>query len=339
MANWILRKGSKQRGFRYVRENGAAVPAAVRARIEALRIPPAWTQVHIAQSAQAAVQAWGFDAKGRKQYRYHARSVQRGETRKHYRVRQLGKDLPVIRKRISADFRRHDWSRDRVAAGVVRLISEKFFRVGSERYAKENGTFGIATMRKKHATVWGKDVLFTYSGKRSIEQRQTVFEPSLARFIGGLLETPGPRLFRYEDGDGRWQDLTARDINEYLRETVGVTYSAKDFRTWGGTLRAATILADIGPAPTPSHAKKNAAMAIRMVAWELGNTPAICRKAYVHPIVIAQYLDEGETIRVPRGWHREPDGDAHAVEERALLRFLDEHFPERRRRRRAPDDE
>jgi DNA topoisomerase-1 len=339
MANWILRKGSKERGFRYVRENGAVVPAAVRARIEALRIPPAWTQVHIAKSAQAAVQAWGFDAKGRKQYRYHARSVQRGETRKHYRVRELGQDLPSIRKRIGTDFRRRDWSRDRVAAGVVRLISEKFFRVGSERYAKENGTFGIATMRKKHATVWGTNIIFTYSGKRSIEQRQTVFEPALARFIGGLLETPGPRLFRYQDGNGRWQDLTARDINEYLRETVGVAYTAKDFRTWGGTLRAATILADLGPAATPNQAKKNTVMAIRMVAWELGNTPAICRKSYVHPIVIAQYLDEGETIRLPAGRQRKPDGESHAVEERALLRFLDEHFPERRRRRRAPDDE
>jgi len=339
MANWILRQGSKQRGFRYVRENGGVVPAAVRTRIEALRIPPAWTQVRIANSSRAAVQAWGFDAKGRKQYRYHARSVERGETRKHYRVRELGKDLPRIRERINADFRRSDWLRERVAAGVVRLISEKFFRVGSERYAKENGTFGIATMRKKHATVYGKDILFTYSGKRSIEQRQVVFEPSLARFIEGLLETPGPRLFRYQDENGRWQDLTARDINDYLRETVGVAYTAKDFRTWGGTLRAATVLADVGPAATPNQAKKNAVMAIRVVAWELGNTPAICRKSYVHPIVIAQYLDEGETIRLPAGRHRRPDGNAHAVEERALLRFLDEHFPERRRRRRAPDEE
>ena len=124
MSSWILRKGSKQSGFRYVRPNGAVVPAAVRARVEALRIPPAWTDVHVAASSRAAVQAWGFDAKGRKQYRYHARSVQRGETRKHYRVRELGKDLPLIRERIHADFRRTDWSRERVAAGVVKLISE-----------------------------------------------------------------------------------------------------------------------------------------------------------------------------------------------------------------------
>ena len=339
MSSWILRKGSKQSGFRYVRPNGTAVPAAIRARIEALRIPPAWTDVHVAASSRAAVQAWGFDAKGRKQYRYHARSVQRGETRKHYRVRELGKDLPLIRARINADFRRTDWSRDRVAAGVVKLISEKFFRVGSERYAKENGTFGIATMRKKHATVFGRDIVFTYSGKRSIKQRQVVYEPALAKFVGGLLETPGPRLFRYKGDDGRWDDLTARDVNEYLRETVGVSYTAKDFRTWGGTLRAATILADIGPAPTPNQAKKNAVLAIRLVASELGNTPAICRKSYVHPIVIAQYIDDGETIHLPPGRRKKEGMNANAVEERALLRFLDEHFPERRKRRRESDDE
>ena len=337
MAEWILRRGSRQRGFRYVTEGGRAVPATVRARIEALRIPPAWTDVHIAASSRAAVQAWGFDAKGRKQYRYHPKTVERGETRKHYRVRELGKDLPRIRKRIGSDFRSPGWSRERVAAGVVRLIIEKFFRVGSERYAKENGTYGIATMRKKHATVFGDRVVFTYSGKRSIQQRQTVVELSLARFVEGLLETPGPRLFRYQAGR-RWQDLTARDVNDYLRETVGVAYTAKDFRTWGGTLRAATVLADLGPAPNPSQAKKNAVMAIRVVAWELGNTPAICRKSYVHPIVIARYLDDGITIELPVARTRRRATELQSVEERALLRFLDEHFPERRRRKRKPDD-
>ena len=339
MSTWILRKGSKLNGFRYVYENGKPVPAAVRVRIEALRIPPAWTDVHIAASSRAAIQAWGFDAKGRKQYRYHQRSVERGETRKHYRVRQLGKDLPLIRERINADFRRSDWSRERVAAGVVRLIIDKFFRVGSERYAKENGTFGIATMRKKHATVFGENIVFTYSGKRSIRQRQFVSEPSLSRFIAGLQRTPGTRLFRYQNEDGSWCDLTARDVNEYLRETVGVAYTAKDFRTWGGTLRAATVLAELGQAPNPTQAKKNTVMAIRFVASELGNTPAICRKSYVHPIVIAEYLDHGLTIHIPPGRQRKQAAHSNAVEERALLRFLDEHFPERRKRPRAAASE
>ena len=312
------------------------VPAAVRKRIEVLRIPPAWTDVHVAASSRAAVQAWGFDAKGRKQYRYHPRTVQLGETRKHYRVRQLGKDLPRIRERIGADFRTPGWSRERVAAGVVRLIIERFFRVGSERYAKENGTYGIATMRKKHATVFGDRIVFTYSGKRSIKHSQTVFEPSLAKFVAGLLETPGPRLFRYQSGR-TWHDLTARDVNDYLRETVGVSYTAKDFRTWGGTLRAATVLADVEPAANATQARKNVVVAIRVVAWELGNTPAICRKSYVHPIVIARYLDDGITIQLPKHRPHKARASLQSVEERALLRFLDEHFPERRKRKRKPE--
>jgi len=338
MAEWILRQGSKQRGFRYVNGRGGVVPAAARARVEALRIPPAWTDVHAAANSRAEIQAWGFDAKGRKQYRYHPRSVERGQTRKHYRVRQLGKDLPRIRERIETDFRSRGWSRERVAAGVVRLIIERFFRVGSERYAKENGTYGIATMRKKHATVFGDRTIFTYSGKRSIKQRQTVVEQSLATFVEGLLETPGPRLFRYQSGR-TWHDLTARDVNDYLRDAVGVSYTAKDFRTWGGTLRAATVLADVGPAPNASQAKKNAGMAIRVVAWELGNTPAICRKSYVHPLVIARYLDDGITIQLPRRRAKAPSTPGQSIEERALLKFLDEHFPERRRRKRIADDE
>jgi DNA topoisomerase-1 len=272
MAEWILRQGSKQRGFRYVDGRGKAVPAKVRARIEALRIPPAWTDVHAAASPRAAVQAWGFDVKGRKQYRYHPRTVELGQTRKHYRVRMLGKDLPRIRARIDTDFRHTLWTRERVAAGVVRLIIDKFFRVGSERYAKENGTFGIATMRKKHANVFGDQIVFTYAGKRSIKQRQTVVEKSLAKFVEGLLESPGPRLFRYQRGR-KWEDLTARDINDYLRETVGVAYTAKDFRTWGGTLRAATVLADVGPAPNPSQARKNVVRARQ----HAGHLPKVVR--------------------------------------------------------------
>ena len=337
MAKWILRQGSKQRGFRYVTEAGKAVPAAERKRIEALRIPPAWTDVHAAASPRSAIQAWGFDAKGRKQYRYHARTVELGQTRKHYRVRLLGRDLPSIRERIDMDFRQKEWTRERVAAGVVRLIIEKFFRVGSERYAKENGTFGIATMRKKHAAVLGDNIVFTYAGKRSIKQRQTVVERSLARFVEGLLESPGPRLFRYRRGR-KWEDLTARDVNEYLRETVGVAYTTKDFRTWGGTLRAATVLADLGPAPNPTQAKKNVVFTFRAVASELGNTPAICRKSYVHPIVVARYLDDGITIKLPTNRSKPRSTPMQSVEERALLRFLDEHFPERRKRKRKDEE-
>ena len=332
MPRWILRRGSGSAGFRYVRDDGRAVPSAERERIEALRIPPAWRDVHIAASRAAPIQAWGFDARGRKQYRYHSRSQQRSELRKHHRVRGLGHDLPRIREMIDRDFRRGGVTRDRVSAGVVRLIIEKFFRVGSERYAKENGTFGIATLRKQHARVDRGTIEFTYPGKRSIRQRQVVVEPSLARFVGELLATPGRRLFRYQL-DSAWCDLTARDVNLYLKRGIGVAYTAKDFRTWGGTVRAATVLAELGPAANPTQAKRNVALAIRLVAAELGNTPAICRKSYVHPIIAARYLEDGTTIRLPA--HRASSShrrSGHTAEEQALLRFLAEHFPERRRK-------
>jgi DNA topoisomerase-1 len=341
---WILRKGTPRGGFRYVTTGGKVVPASVRERIEALAIPPAWTDVHAATSPTAAVQAWGYDAKGRKQYRYHDRAAERGQMRKYYRVRQMARDLPAMRAAVARDFepatRRGQPARltkRRVAAGVVRLIGEAFFRVGSERYAAENRTFGIATLRKRHVSRLGDRIVFDYVGKESVRQRQTVVDAPLAAFVDTLLATPGPRLFRYQDDDGSWRDLSSRDVNEYLHDTLGVPYSAKDFRTWGGTLRMATFLADLGPAATDREARKNVVTAVRCVAAELGNTPTVCRQAYVHPLVIARYLDEGSTIApfltraaVRRG---RPDGAQQPLA-RALIGFLDKYFPERRRKRR-----
>jgi len=334
---WILRKGTKASGFWYVRENGRPVTnAAILARVDAMRIPPAWRDVHIAASARSEIQAWGFDAKGRKQYRYHASAVERGELRKHYRVRQMARDLPRIRVAVRHDFRRRELIKARVSAGVVRLIGEGFFRVGNERYAKENKTFGITTLRKSHVRVDGESIHFSYVGKRSIRQRQVVVDRELARFVAELLCTPGSRLFRYRDEARGWSDLTARDVNDYLHDIAGTAYSAKDFRTWGGTLRVATVLAELGPAASAREAQHNVVTAVRLVAAELGNTPTICRNSYVHPIVIARYLNAGETIALPRqGASPAPRSLVEqAPEERALIRFLDRHFPERRRRSR-----
>ena len=173
-----------------------------------------------------------------------------------------------------------------------------------------------------------------YRGKSGVKQRQAVTDPKLVRFIEALMHTPGPRLFRYEE-DGKWHDLDARTLNEFLSETLGVPYTAKDFRTWGGTLRAATVLADLGPPKNVTESKRNVATVMRLVAAELGNTPTICRKSYVHPVVVERYTDEGVTIAdyLTRGGVR--GGFAHTPEERALIAFLDEHFPERRRTRRA----
>jgi DNA topoisomerase I len=332
---WILRKGSPTRGFRYVTERGAPVrDAATIARVRALVIPPAWTDVHIAASPRSPVQAWGHDARGRKQYRYHARAVEKGEKRKYYRVRQLGRELPRIRRALSTAERRRGLPLERVAAGVLRLIAEGCFRPGSERYTKENRSFGITTLRKSHVTILGDVAIFEYRGKSGVRQRQAVTDPKLVRFIEALMATPGPRLFRYEE-DGRWRDLDARTLNDFLSERLGVPYTAKDFRTWGGTLRAATVLADLGPPKNVTESKRNVATVMRLVAAELGNTPTICRKSYVHPVVVERYTDEGVTIAdyVTRGATR--DGFGHTPEERALIAFLDEHFPERRRTRRA----
>jgi len=333
MAEWILREGSKPR-FRYRRSNGRLVrDARTLERIRLLAIPPAWTDVHIAASPSHHVQAWGMDAKSRKQYRYHPRAVERGQLRKYYRVRELAKELPELRRRI----RRHSATREptkrAVAAAVVQLVSESFFRIGSERYLEENRTFGIATLMKRHVEIADGRATFTYVGKRAIRQRQIVANRSLARLVSRHLSSPGARLFRYRDGR-RWRDLTSRDVNAYLQETLGVPFSAKDFRTWGGTLRAATVLAELGPAQSESEAKRNVATAMRLVAAELGNTPAICRSSYVHPMVVARYVDDGETIRLPSRYHSTPGSYAHSPEERALIRFLDAHFPERRRRSR-----
>src|SRR6185503_11731798 len=170
---WILRKGSKESGFKYVKATGAKVRTkADIERIDALRIPPAWREVHIAVSPRSPVQAWGLDARGRKQYRYHTRAVEKGELAKHYRVRQLASDLPALRRKLREDFGRRDFSQQRVCAGIVLLISDVFFRVGSDRYERENNTFGVTTLRKSHVTIEDDTIEFDFKGKRSIRQRR-----------------------------------------------------------------------------------------------------------------------------------------------------------------------
>jgi DNA topoisomerase-1 len=336
---WIRRLGTKRTGFRYVDANDHAIrDKRTLTRIDVLRVPPAWKDVHIAATPRSAIQAWGFDARGRKQYRYNGLAVERRELRKYHRVRQLAKELPRIRRALHTDARpsvRADaLDADAVAATVLRLISETFCRVGGEKYTKENGTFGITTLRKSHVDLADGTANFVYTGKGSIEQRQVVHDRELVRLVQRQLKTPGKALFRYRRGDD-WHVITARDVNEYLQRKVG-GYSAKDFRTWGGTLRAATVLAELGPAKSESEAKRNVALAMRLVSSELGNTPTICRKSYVHPIVIARYLDEGETIPLPRARRAASDrGQAYSPEERALIAFLDRHFPERRKAPRA----
>lgn len=329
---WIQRLGSRRARFRYVDSRGRLVRDRSRlGRIQDLRIPPAWRDVHVADSPRSMIQAWGFDAKGRKQYRYNQRAVDRRELRKHHRVRQLAHRLADVRRTLASDSKPrsglHALDRDVVAATALRLIVETFSRIGGERYARENGTFGITTLKKSHVRFRDGLAVLSYRGKSRKRQRQFIADPVLLRLLKRQMRTPGTRLFMHRSGDA-WRALTARDVNAYLWEHFG-PFCAKDFRTWGGTLRLATVLSDLGPAGDAKTAQRNVSQAIRFVAAELGNTPAVCRSSYVHPMVIAKYIDDQETIR--------PAGPVHtrgpAREERALIRFLDRHFPERRRAR------
>ena len=332
---WISRLGTKRSGFRYERDDGRAVrDRRTLDRIAALVVPPAWRDVHVALDPRRSVQAWGFDARGRKQYRYHAKAAEESELRKYYRVRQLAKCLPEIRKQLRDDSRGKRLSRDAVAAIALRLIGERFFRIGSARYAEENGTFGLTTLQKRHVEIARGCAVFDYVGKLGIAHRQVVTDRELSRLVARLMRTPGKRLFRYKQG-ATWNDLDAREVNDYLRDRTGESWTAKDFRTWGGTLRAATVLAELGAAKSVTEAKRNVVLAMRLVSSELGNTPTICRKSYVHPMVIAQYVDEGETIALPKARRGASNlGLAHSPEERALIAFLDHHFPERRKKKR-----
>lgn len=334
---WIKRLGSHRSGFRYVDATGRTIgDSRMLTRIDTLRVPPAWREVHIAPDARRAVQAWGYDARGRKQYRYNQKAVEQRELRKYYRVRQLAKSLPRIRQMLRTESHGRELTRETVCAIALRLISESLFRPGSERYAKENGSFGITTLRKKHVELRanGAAVVFSYPGKSNKRQRQTIVNPELVKLVMRVHRTPGSRLFRYRQ-DGRWCDLDARTLIAYLRSRIG-PFAVKDFRTWGGTLRAATVLSELGKPRSQTEAKRNVALAMRLVSAELGNTPAICRSSYVHPMVLARYLDASETI-VPRAGpraHSTAQTFAHSPEERALIAFLGKHFPERRRRTR-----
>jgi DNA topoisomerase-1 len=338
---WLRRLGTKRSGFRYAEENGRLVrDRRSLDRIDTLRIPPAWRDVRIAASPGNRIQAWGYDARDRKQYRYHARAVETRELRKYYKMRELAKSLPKMREILRADAAHRELTKQTVAATVLRLISESFCRVGGERYARENGTYGITTLRKKHVAIEGECVVLSYLGKSNKQQRQVVVSRELAKLVARQLDAPGTRLFRYRNDDGSWCDLTARDVNNYVHDRLGPRFSAKDFRTWGGTLRAATVLAELGAARNEREAKRNVALAMRLVSSELGNTATICRKSYVHPIVIARYIDEGDAISLPAARRIAANrGQAHSAEERALIAFLDRHFPERRRRSRRRDQD
>ncbi|HEY0672258.1 MAG TPA: hypothetical protein VGD27_08335 [Longimicrobiales bacterium] len=325
---WWKRTGTGRR-VRYVGADGRALRgAATLERIHALRIPPAWKDVHISPDPARKVQAFGFDAAGRKQYIYSTEHVEKRDTRKWRKLKRVSAALPLIRDQTNEHLKRPDLDREKVHATVVRLICRAYFRAGSERYAVENKTFGISTLRKKHVEISGNNLIFNYIGKRSIDQRQFVADTPLVEIIEQLLSMPGQRLFQYFDANGDLRPVTAQSVNRYLNDIVGDKITSKDLRTFGGTVRAATILADIGPASTKTEIKRNLALACKLVSLDLGNTPTICKKAYIHPAVLDEYARAGRTVSNMRRSKRRVNAVEpieYYPEEAALIRFLERY--------------
>jgi DNA topoisomerase-1 len=281
-----LRRGS---GFIYRLPDGKTVrDKATLGRIRALAIPPAWSDVWICPSARGHLQATGRDARGRKQYRYHASWRDRRDENKYERLASFARALPDIRRRVQADLRRPGLPRDKVVAAIVRLLEKTFIRVGNESYARDNGSYGLTTMRNRHVGIAGRNIRFQFRGKSRIRHDVELNDAQLARVIRRCRDLPGYDLFQYMD-DGVAKSVGSADVNAYLQQITGSDYSAKDFRTWGGTLLTGLDLARRDRPANATQAKREITDAIRATASELGNTLAICRKCYVHPRVVEAY--------------------------------------------------
>jgi DNA topoisomerase-1 len=291
----ILRRRAG-RGFTYLDAAGGRVrdPGTLR-RIRGLVIPPAWREVWICASPTGHLQAVGRDARGRKQYRYHPRWRQVRDDTKYKRMLAFAAALPRIRARVAEDLARPGLPREKVLATVLRLLETTLIRVGNEEYVRANKSFGLTTLRTRHVDVAGSEVRFDFRGKGGKTHTVGVRDPRVARIVRRLQDLPGQELFQYVDEDGTRRTIGSADVNTYLHEIAGEDFTAKDFRTWAGTVLAALALAEVRMFATAREARRNVVRAIERVATRLGNTPAICRKSYVHPVVLEAYLD-GVTI-------------------------------------------
>jgi DNA topoisomerase-1 len=287
----IRRLGAPGR-FRYVRADGRRLsnPAEL-ARIKSLVIPPAWTDVWICADPRGHLQATGRDARGRKQYRYHAKFRQMRDDVKYSRLPAFAQALRHIRRRTAAHVRLTGLPRTKVLAVAVQLLEKTLIRIGNEEYARANGSVGLTTMRDRHTRIRGADVRFEFRGKSGVAHAVELHDARLARIVKACRDLPGYELFQYVDGQGNRQTICSDDVNEYLREISGDSFTAKDFRTWAGTVLAAQALARLARFKSPTEAKRNVVQAIASVAARLGNTKAVCRKAYIHPAIFAAYMD------------------------------------------------
>jgi DNA topoisomerase-1 len=332
----IRREGTKETGFRYRLPNGSEVDdEKVLARIARLRIPPAWREVRIARRDIAPLQAVGVDKKGRTQYLYHLRFRAQREEEKFRRVVEFGEALPSLRRRVRADLHGSELQRRRVLASMVRLIDQGFFRIGNDKSAESELTYGLSTIRGSHVKVEGEAVLFDYVGKWKRKHKRAVRDAEVASIVANLKKTKGAELFKFTQ-NGRVIDVKDRHVNDYIQSIIGRDFTAKDFRTWAGTLLCSIALAMQGQGASKAERKRRVRKAIVATAEQLGNTPAVCRSSYICPRLLDEYM-EGKPFEMLRKQRRGSPvvRVGLSVEEKALLKFLRETIADRRRRPRA----
>jgi DNA topoisomerase-1 len=316
-----LRRRRAGHGFRYVTSAGSPVrDLATRRRIRSLAIPPAWTDVWICPSADGHIQAVGRDRRGRKQYRYHPRWREIRDATKYARMSLFAARLPVIRRRVARDLARPGLSREKVLATVLRLLETSLIRVGNAEYAETNGSFGLTTLCTRHVTIEGASLRFEFRGKGGKRHVVDVADRQLARIVRQCQELPGHELFQYLDDDGQRHPIGSADVNAYLRDVSGEEFTAKDFRTWAGTVLTASFLRNAG-SDSESNPKRSIARAIETVATRLGNTATICRKCYVHPGIVDAHLD-GTLRRITTRAGPNRPGSGLAPEEAAIVPLL-----------------
>jgi DNA topoisomerase-1 len=317
-------------GWAYYDPDGSRITdSQARKRLNSLAIPPAWTQVWICPDPAGHIQATARDARGRKQYRYHPAYREARDHSKFRHMLEFSEVLPRLRERIERDLRAPDHTRRQLLATVVTLLDKTLIRVGNDEYVRENKSFGLTTLRRRHVRVDGKLLSFTFRGKSGVEHSISISDPRLARIIQRCQDLPGYELFQYLDAKRKRQSVSSDDVNEYLRELTGRDITAKDFRTWGGTMLAAVELRSMGPASSRREADRNVLRAVDAVAERLGNTRAVCRKYYVHPALLRAYL-LGLTVPLPvaprRPERRRRPAAALRRDEIAVLQFLQEGY-------------
>lgn len=320
----IARRQRRQQ-FHYVDSDGAAVKDEdTLARIKSLVIPPAWADVWICKQANGHLQATGRDARGRKQYRYHPKWRTVRDESKYERMLSFGKALPQIRRAVDQALKLPGLPREKVLATIVYLLEATMMRIGNEEYARENKSFGLTTLRERHVRLDGSKVEFRFRGKSGVNHAVQVQDRRLANIIRRTLDLPGQDLFQYLDDDGNAHTIGSADVNDYLQQIAGEDYTAKDFRTWSGTVLAAVALLEYEKFDSEAQAKKNVVAAIEAVAKKLGNTPTICRKCYVHPAVIETYLSGAMKTALRKRAQQQLQDDVHALrpEEAAVLALL-----------------